>query len=324
MKRRANPSPVKPWLAEQNIKYLIWAIAALMLLSIGLLYFTYDKVNLVHSEQVVIPDTPTPYPTYTAYPTGTPYPTYTPYPMPDLLDQHLKYSTVQQVQTFRCEGQVIEPLAVELSLTPVTSQMLEESRRILQVINPAAWEAWESVYGEGDLFIALIYLDIVEPQQALHQPFMLSTQHPTQRFSYTDLQFDFIPAAAEEARFQLVLEEGVIVGESEPFPLPRSLRVGTFYPVILDLDNRTLNNLEGLHPVMHFQLLITLPFSGATCSGEESTQPYEIPLALLSGEAEDILQLGEIESPLSTAELNRLRLALLDSLVQVLSRVSSA
>lgn len=246
----------------------------------------------------------TPFPTQTKLPTYTPLPTFTPFPEPSVLDWHIAFSTSVERNLFECNAiisdialqtPIMTPRTVEAQVTIVTQQILQETIDILESTRSGNVVDLEEVSPE--LLIALVQLEFAGDAD-ITAPIPLSPDFYGSDDIYLlqDMIFRFAPNPVGNQLLLRNEQTGEVIPTST-LALPRLMNPSNIYPIIFQLEDTTLEELQTGDPVsIEFTLVMGGPFTGRNCE-VGNTVRFSLPLNMASGDAREVtLRFGDIDN----------------------------
>lgn len=262
--------------------------------------------------------------TTTLYPTYTLQPTYTPFPEPNVLDWHIQYATKTQFQIFDCkvfvssdqpDAQLINPLSVNAQVTWLSPHIISEISSMLSINDTLP------TFPENRILL-LIRLNF-ETSQNIYEPQVWSPDfYPEALFSLDEIAFEFKPSAdLNDERVILTIADKRFFPDSMK-PLPRPMKVGTFYPIWIDLADTALKDFEENTPfTLQLSLVMFPPFLGGVNCQQGNQEIFTLKFDNIIGNARDItLRYGNLpEATYSVAEIRQELLVSLPIYLQTLT-----
>jgi hypothetical protein len=260
--------------------------------------------------------------------TPTVTPTLTPIPAnPDVLNWHLQFSAANQVQLFRCSvlesinsGTVtlMNPVNVQLSVVPVTPQILEESERILGHSTPDTVSDIASLL-ENQL-IVLVRLDFVTERE-LYEPYAMlrGNTDDTTLYSLSEIRFEFNNEEFTDNRIILQIND---MTYQPSMLIADELQVGAIYPVLFDVGTDSLSTLVSSDLALSVDVGMLVPFKIDTCQ-TGNYQNFTLHPRIVSGAAHELPALyGSPGNTIPETIVDEFRLALLADVLPTLGNTS--
>jgi hypothetical protein len=140
---------------------------------------------------------------------------------------------------------------------------------------------------------------------------------PEGLYSYNEFSFDFEGKSPDAPKLTLFMGEEQL-SESRRFSLPRSMKIGNYYLLAVQLSEITLNNFQAENQfTLNFSLTMTSPSIRVRCGTDASTKDFGLSFLTTNASSKDArAALGEIVPELDSSEISRLRLALIDQAIQ--------
>jgi hypothetical protein len=265
----------------------------------------------------------------TPSPTQIPVPTETPIPAnPDVINWHLQFSADTQIQLFRCSAladidsgtvTLMNPISVQLSVVPITPQILEESHRILLQANTDASNTLADLLENPTMFIVLIRLDFLS-EHGLYEPYrMLRTSaNGSTLNSLSEIRFELNNEAFTDDAVTLQIHDRVY----KPTQLPDSeLEAGVIYPIYFMLDSEGFETMLSSQAMLSVDVGMLVPFRLETCQAG-NYQQFNFQPRIISGAAHELPDLyGNPGNQISSETVDAFRLALLSNILPNLAQV---
>ncbi|MGJ3237718.1 MAG: hypothetical protein ACFE0Q_03330 [Anaerolineae bacterium] len=242
---------------------------------------------------VLVACTPTtPEPTRIPLPTVMPTATATLPAMPDVLDWHVRFSSNQDTELFRCRilpnidmppQDLIDPLSVRVSAVWVTPQMLDEIERIYSVIGADALTSIEFLRENPQQQLVLMRIDFAETRD-VNAPFrmLLPAQGTRARVLNTlsEIRFRFGDRNFSDSLLWLQVGEDRLLPQVAIDAL--EAEAGVVYPFFFALDASTASDARPIELVANLELIV--PFILDTCELDHY-QTFNLTFNQLEGDS---------------------------------------